>query len=335
VAAVAAAPTVLTALTALTPAPAIGQQRLPTPRAGYVYPAGGQQGTTFQVTVGGQFLNGAARAFVSGTGVSVRVVDVNLPVLGQALLALRDSAQALQKEMQQRGQPDPDGRERLLTLRDRIGDSMQRQANPALAHRVTLEVSIAGDAEPGQRVLRLQTPVGLTNPLVLVVGQVPELLEKVNKETPADAELAITLPVTVNGRLVPGDVSGRLAPLRQPGQYRAGDVDRYRFPARRGQVLVASASARALMPYLGDAVPGWAQTTLTLYDARGGELAYNDDWRFDPDPVLRFEVPEDGEYVLEIKDALFRGRDDFVYRITIGELPFITDMFPLGGRAGV
>lgn len=41
-----------------------------------------------------------------------------------------------------------------------------------------------------------------------------------------------------------------------------------------------------------------------------------------------------GEYVLTITDALFRGREDFVYRITVGELPFVTHLFPLGGRVG-
>ncbi len=322
------------ALIALAPPAATSQQRLPTPRAGYAYPAGGQQGTTLHVTVGGQALNGVANAFVSGSGVRVRVVKIDLPVLGLALTTLRDTAQALLKQLQERGEPGPAGRQRLLALRDTISDSMRRQANPALAHLVTLEVTIDPDAAPGPRRLRLQTPVGLTNPLVFCVGQLPEFMEKQDKATRADAELAITLPATVNGRLVSGDIGRRNAPVRpQAGQYQAGDVDRYRFAARRGQVLVASVSARALMPYLGDAVPGWAQTTLTLYDASGHELAYNDDWRFDPDPVLRFEVPHDGEYVLEIKDALFRGRDDFVYRLTVGELPFITDVFPLGGRA--
>jgi hypothetical protein len=37
---------------------------------------------------------------------------------------------------------------------------------------------------------------------------------------------------------------------------------------------------------------------------------------------------------LEIKDAIYRGREDFVYRISVGELPFVTGIFPLGGRAG-
>jgi len=65
-----------------------------------------------------------------------------------------------------------------------------------------------------------------------------------------------------------------------------------------------------------------------------GEVAYNDDFRFKPDPTLNFEVPADGEYVLSIIDALYRGRNDFVYRINIGEVPFVTSIFPLGGRVG-
>ena len=53
-----------------------------------------------------------------------------------------------------------------------------------------------------------------------------------------------------------------------------------------------------------------------------------------PIPPIFYEVPRDGEYVLGIHDSIFRGREDFVYRITIGELPFITSIFPLGARMG-
>ena len=28
------------------------------------------------------------------------------------------------------------------------------------------------------------------------------------------------------------------------------------------------------------------------------------------------------------------GREDFVYRIAVGELPFVTGIFPLGGKSG-
>ena len=52
------------------------------------------------------------------------------------------------------------------------------------------------------------------------------------------------------------------------------------------------------------------------------------------DPVLFYKVPTNGDYVLEITDELYRGREDFVYRISIGELPFVTGVFPLGGKIG-
>ena len=73
---------------------------------------------------------------------------------------------------------------------------------------------------------------------------------------------------------------------------------------------------------------------MTLYDASGKEVAYNDDYRFKPDPVILYEVPQDGEYLLDINDAIYRGREDFVYRITIGELPFRDEHLPLGRPGG-
>ena len=88
------------------------------------------------------------------------------------------------------------------------------------------------------------------------------------------------------------------------------------------------------MPYLADAVPGWFQAAVTLYDDQGNELAYAGGYRFHPDPVLHYEIPRDGRYLVEIRDAIYRGREDFVYRMALGELPFVTGVFPLGGRAG-
>ena len=113
-----------------------------------------------------------------------------------------------------------------------------------------------------------------------------------------------------------------------------GGVDRYRFQARRNQRLVIAVSARELIPYLADAVPGWFQAAVALYDSAGNELAYDDHYLFHPDPVLYCRIPKDGQYTLEIRDSLYRGREDFVYRIILGELPFVTSIFPLGGPAG-
>lgn len=305
------------------------QQPQNAPHAGYVYPAGGQRGTTFQVKVGGRLLNGASGVVVSGRGIEAKVIGYDRPLNGQELTDLREKLQQLQKQGNR-----AELQKELADARMKIGDSQRRNQNPTLAEIVTLEVAIAADADPGDRQLRLQTPFGLTNPLVFEVGQVPEFREKDVKNTSADMETQITLPAVVNGRMIPGDIDRVRFPMRQAQQYQPGDIDRYRFHTRKGQQLVIAASARELMPYLADAVPGWFQATLTLFDAAGHELAYDDDYRFKPDPVLHYAVPDEGDYVVEIKDALYRGREDFVYRIAIGELPFVTSIFPLGGPAG-
>ena len=311
------------------------------PHLAYVLPAGGQQGTTFQVKAGGQFLPHVSAVYVSGRGVKATMSDYARPMNAMQALQLRDRMQELQK------QPMTDAvRKEMVDTRVKLLIfNARRLTSPVLAETVTLQVAIAPGAAPGKRELRVATPQGLSNPLVFCVGQLPEFTEREsigvvqpNANQPAQAQISqaptdmrITLPATVNGRIQPG--LPRL-PARAGQQFTPGEADRYRFQAHQGQELVMAASARELIPYLADAVPGWFQAVLTLYDAGGNELAYDDDYRFHPDPVLHFTVPKDGEYSIEIRDALYRGREDFVYRIAIGELPFVTSAFPLGGRAG-
>ena len=44
------------------------------PQIGYVYPAGARQGKTVQIMAGGQFLRGASDVYISGEGVSAKVI---------------------------------------------------------------------------------------------------------------------------------------------------------------------------------------------------------------------------------------------------------------------
>ncbi|MHC4227200.1 MAG: hypothetical protein ACYSW0_07185 [Planctomycetota bacterium] len=206
----------------------------------------------------------------------------------------------------------------------------KQQINRQLSELVLIEITIDPDAAPGNRELRLGTKTTLTNPMVFQVGLLPEVreLEPNNKEaypalpnipktTRLPTDKPLELPVLLNGQIMPGD------------------VDRFRFNARRGQRLVIEAYARGLIPYLADAVPGWFQATVALYDSNGREVAFADDYRFNPDPVLFYRIPRSGAYELEICDSIYRGREDFVYRLAVGERPFITQMFPLGAKAGV
>ena len=325
------------------------------PRIACVYPAGGKQGASFEITVAGQFLTGATNVFVSGKGVKATVVEFNKPLSNRDFFLLQDKLKELDEQRRaayrsrwNRNENSgsqtstnatwtAEDEKQVAEIRAKIRKNppnFNNRISPALAETVTIQVTLAPDAEPGERELRLESLQWLTNPLVFCVGQLPEFTEKEENKGPQtffggpqsygprpgsganEPAKVITLPAAVNGRIMPGD------------------VDRYRFTARQGQRLVVAAAARQLIPYIPDAVPGWFQATLALYDAKGKELAYDDDYRFNPDPVLLYEIPADGEYVIEIKDSIYRGREDFVYRITIGELPFVTSIFPLGGPAG-
>lgn len=330
---------------------------------GYIYPAGGQQGTTFPIRLGGQGLIHASDLDVSGEGVSVRLVDYYRVWNNQEMALLRQQLVELQKKETTVGdvmaakmawfefpaaidpQSEPVAKEggepsekelakQNLIRRIQMVFAEDERTPAVRAHTelVFAEVTVAPDAKPGRREIRVITKRGISNSLPFYVGQLPEVTRKPmktakkqvlgkeslaqRKRPPEEVEMQITLPCTMNGQIA------------------AGEVNRYRFQASKGQRLLISATARQLVPYVADGVPGWFQAVLRLHDSGGNEVAYNDDFRFDPDPVLFFEVPADGEYVLTINDALFRGRESFTYRISIGQLPFVTSIFPLGGRVG-
>ena len=295
------------------------------PYIGFVYPAGGQQGTTFHIRLGGQGLDGVHAMIVTGSGVTAKVIDYQRRLNNEELQVLRDQVKELKGAAGQES--------RVTRIEQRIADFVQTPACAAIATLTIVEVTVAIDAEPGRREIRLITSRGVSNPLAFHVGQVREFSRKpmltatiqvLGKEARAlrqrptnEIEARIELPCTVNGQIA------------------AGEMNRYRFQARKGQRLVISTLARQLIPFIADAVPGWFQPVVTVYNANGRELAFSDDYRFQPDPVMLFEVPNDGEYVFAITDALYRGREDFVYRVTVGELPFLTGIFPLGARSGV
>lgn len=300
------------------------------PRIGYLYPAGGVPGSTFTVTVGGQYFKNTLGIHVSGGQVTAEVMDFTFelpPKAGNRAKNMKGKMEAALEE-----EEDPILREQIQHQLELVMDTMmmakeerkdrknnkelyaKKQFNPQLADTLTLQVTIGDDVDLGEYELRVITTNGLSNHLMFNVSGLKEVLEvEPNNEVAETSSDAPELPLLLNGQILPGD------------------VDCFRFYAERGDDLVFRVQARALVPYLADAVPGWFQAVLTLYDASGKEIAYIDDFRFDPDPVLICQVPKNGEYILEIRDSIYRGRRDFVYRIAMGELPFIDHIFPLGG----
>ena len=315
----------------------------PPPHLGFVYPAGARQGTTVTVTLGGQNLTGPVEAIFSPRAIKARIVEFRRPVTQAEYNAIRDKHQLLlDKRAASLGKPNAEGASaktrptftaedeaQLADLKAKLANRPNRQANPAIAECVVIEVDVPAQLGPGDYELRLRAAAGLSNPMVFCVGQLPEVSDPVVTASTPTPEL--TRLGALGGSAVKQRPARDVAlPAIVNGQVLQGEVDRWRFAGRQGQLITISVSARALIPFLADAVPGWFQPTLSLHDAEGRELSYADDYRFNPDPVIAYQIPRDGDYTIAIKDSIFRGREDFVYRIAVGELPFITSIHPLG-----
>ena len=90
--------------------PASGFAQPAVPHIGYIYPAGGRQGTKFEITIGGQFLDGVTNVYVSGGGVQTCIVEHEKPLTPKQAGDLRDQMKALQAKRQNaaavRGKPE-------------------------------------------------------------------------------------------------------------------------------------------------------------------------------------------------------------------------------------
>lgn len=302
----------------------------PPPHLAFAYPAGAMRGTTVTLTLGGEHLADATLVHFNGPGLTAHLTDYERTLLQREAVELRELVEQLRNKRRDKPATFTEADAKKLTeIQDTLARRNPNSKTPALAESVTLTLTVSPDAVPGTRELRLATPAGLSNPLVFQIGTLPEVTPSVVTATSAgqrrgaqqtatkrSAPLDVTLPAVVNGQILPGE------------------IDTLRFTARRGQQLTAVLHARALIPYLADAVPGWFQAVIRLRDAQGRELAFNDDFQFRPDPVIGCEIPADGTYELEIHDALYRGREDFIYRVALGELPFIRSVYPLGAPRG-
>ncbi|HEY1377371.1 MAG TPA: PPC domain-containing protein [Gemmataceae bacterium] len=120
-------------------------------------------------------------------------------------------------------------------------------------------------------------------------------LPAVNEAEPNDAVAQATKGA------VPGAFNGVID--------KPGDIDFFRFTAKKGQVLDVHCYARRLGSPL--------DPVLYVYNAQGGALAGNDDMPGSPDSYIRFTAPADGDYLLSVTDQLKKGGPTYVYRVEV------------------
>lgn len=99
------------------------------------------------------------------------------------------------------------------------------------------------------------------------------------------------------------------APMALNGVLSApGDEDNFRFTAKKGEVYDVRVHARSIRSPL--------DSVLTINTAGGGAIASNDDTG-GPDSYIRFTVPADGDFVINVRDHLGNGGVQYVYRVEL------------------
>ena len=177
-------------------------------------------------------------------------------------------------------------------------------------NRLVAEVTIAPDAPLGMRTLRLVTPKGISNARRFIIEDRPQTVEKEPNSTLAEANY-IKGPITISGRIES-----------------VNDTDFFRFKARRGGRFILDVNAARMGSPL--------DSFLTLFGPDGKEVASNDIAN-GLDSLIDYTIPNDaeGEYTVQIRDLSYKGGGNFEYRLSIGELPYLDTIFPLGGRRGM
>ena len=190
------------------------------------------------------------------------------------------------------------------------------QSSPQLADKIKIKITIDKSVPCGMYDLRLQGKSGVSNMLPFEVASYPNVLENKKPTTLRKPNKVESLPAVLCGYVTPGG------------------VDYFRFSGKKGEQIVAAVKGRQLVPYIADAVPGWFQPVIKIVDSKGKEIAYSDDYYHHVDPVIITTLPKDDKYTLMIHDAIYRGREDFNYRIQLGVIPFVTGRYPAYGVVG-
>ncbi len=169
---------------------------------------------------------------------------------------------------------------------------------------VVLEVVLRMSASTpaGAYTLTIKSPAGESAPIPFIVDLYAPVTETAGRQAPHTAPL-VKLPATIVG-----------------GINKAGAVDYFRFETTAGQEVGVQAVTAAAGSKL--------EPILQLLGAEGHLLAESNNG------LLGYKAPAAATLTLAVRDREYRGDNTMPYRIHIGDIPIVTDVFPLGVQRG-
>jgi hypothetical protein len=188
----------------------------------------------------------------------------------------------------------------------KLADGIEK--NGTEAAKVVYRFTVPADAPAGIGGLRIATGQGVSNLRLLMIDDLPSLADNGKNKTVAEAQ-ELNLPIAIDGAC------------------EAESYDYYNFTAAKGQRVSVEVVARRLGSALDPVV--------RLLTTAGRELAYSDDEPgLSGDSRLAIVIPEDGTYLLELRDIQYTGGAGHRYRLRVGNFPLASVPFPLGAKQG-
>ncbi|CAN5333474.1 PPC domain-containing protein [soil metagenome] len=178
----------------------------------------------------------------------------------------------------------------------------------------TATLVIPPDAEFGEHSFRLRTRSGISYVRTFFVGPFPTHEEVESNDENRNDSFDEPEPVPFN-HTISGDVERE-------------DVDFYSFEAKKGQRISAEIEGMRLGQQIFD-------PSIALLDSRRFELAVADDTPLlAQDGFFSIIAPEDGTYIIEVRESAYDANGTCEYRLHLGDFPRPSAVFPPVAQAG-
>ena len=196
-----------------------------------------------------------------------------------------------------------------------------RRGRGRLGTPFRFEVTAPADQPRGVYEVRMATPAAVSSVTHILVTDAPVVPEQTGGNNTPDTAQPVTVPVCVAGRTE-----------------RSEDVDYLRFDGTAGQEITCEIFAQRLTAAVHSMQSGnkvyLMDPLLTLLTDDGRIIAQNDN-HVGADAVIRATLPEDGSYLLEIRDTRYAGNEKYGWCVEITDAPRVESVFPLAVQAGV
>lgn len=176
-------------------------------------------------------------------------------------------------------------------------------------NKVATTLSIAPEVPLGNHFLRLRTKSGVSFMRQIMVGPYPGLEEK-EPNNDFETPQMVGFNQTVEGLVA------------------SEDVDYYKITAKKGQRISLEIEGMRLAYIAFDPF-------IAILNTKRFELISSDDTVLNrQDGYLSMVAPEDGDYIIQVRESSYRGSGNSYYRLHIGSFRRPDVCYPAGGKIG-